>query len=663
MESTNVISKEKDNSIFRFISKHKFISSLILCLLFFLIYLPLNGFQIYTGGDDPVIYNLISHGEIGIGFMGYFFAGFVSVFDPIFSAVNLNFYFIINDIICFLSLAIINYLLLSKLFVKKGLFFSIIFDIVFFAFLIIVIQFTMTAVAGVTAGIMCVINGSAFEKRKRVKWLQIIGGGFLTIVGSEVRFDPFKAMMAVLAAFAFGVFLSAFLKNKKSLGFKDALLKTVKKYLKTGIAVLIVAATVFSVNLLSENLKYTDSNYEDFSGYNDSLAKVIDYRIANFFANKDFYRSIDIKSFAETNILKRWCVDDDFFTKEKLDAISDYSKEYALDGAGSDASFKVLFRLIGPSLSEHVKSGLIILDVSIIIIVLFALWLLWLLKRKIFNIVFPIILFSAMWGILLFTTGGLTASKDNCNLLMLPIAIFSIYVSVFYNRYQKIIMFFLSAAVIVFYLYLYLSRIHFTAALCIYMPAYVLMIYSLNSDYRKKFNFKKHPMLLKRIAAGVLVITSVASGALLLTRYSYVAYPSDYDEVEEYINSHPENLFVQDSIYRTRNNFNAFAKPTTLDNAITFGGWDKHSRTYKESLKDKDIDHLFEEAIDSNMVFVFFNYTKNPDNLNAKIGDFQIYYNDHYAPEGKTVLLKEIKSFDKYNMYKVVSVDASETEQ
>ena len=663
MESTNVISKEKDNSIFRFISKHKFISSLILCLLFFLIYLPLNGFQIYTGGDDPVIYNLISHGEIGIGFMGYFFAGFVSVFAPIFSAVNLNFYFIINDIICFLSLAIINYLFLSKLFVKKGLFFSIIFDIVFFAFLIIVIQFTMTAVAGVTAGIMCVINGSAFEKRKRVKWLQIIGGGFLTIVGSEVRFDPFKAMMAVLAAFAFGVFLSAFLKNKKSLGFKDALLKTVKKNLKTGIAVLIVAATVFSVNLLSENLKYTDSNYEDFSGYNDSLAKVIDYRIANFFANKDFYRSIGIKSFAETNILKRWCVDDDFFSKEKLDAIAEYSKEYALDGIGSQSSFKALFRIIGTRLSDHVKSGLIILDVGIIIIVMFALWLLRILKRKIFNIVFPIILFSAMWVILMLIAGGFTAGSDNCNLLILPIAIFSLYVAVFYNRYQQIIMFFLSAAVIVFYIYLYLSRIHFTAALCIYMPAYVFMIYSLNSDYRKKFNFKKHPMLLKRIAAGVLVITSVVSGVLLFTKYSYVEYPSDYDEVEEYINSHPENIFVQDSIYRTRNNFNAFIKPTTLDNAITFGGWDKHSRTYKESLKDKNIDHLFEEAIDSNMVFVFFNYTKNPDNLNAKIGDFQIYYNDHYAPEGKTVLLKEIKSFDKYNMYKVVSVDASETEE
>lgn len=663
MENTNVISKDKAHAVFRFVSKHKLISSLILCILFFLIYLPLNGFHIYTGGDDPVIYNLISHGEIGIGFMGYFFAGFVSVFDPFFSAVNLNFYFIINDIICFLSLVIINYIFLSKLSVKKGLFLSILFDIVFFAFLIIVIQFTMTAVAGVTAGIMCVINGSAFEKRKRIKWLQIIGGGFLTIVASEVRFDPFKAIMAVLAAFAFGVLLSAFLKNKKSLGFKDALIKTVKKYLKTGIAVLIVAATVFSVNLLSENLKYTDSNYEDFSGYNDSLSKVIDYRIANFFANKDFYRSIDIKSFAETNILKRWCVDDDFFTKEKLDAISKYSKEYAYDGAGNESSFKVLFRLIGTGLSDHFKSGLIFLDIGIIIIALFALLILLILSKKIFNLVFPIVLFSAMWSILLLATGGFTAGSDNCNLLILPIAIFSIYVAVFYNRYQQIIMFFLSAAVIVFYVYLFLSRIHFTASLCIYMPAYVMMIYSLNGDNRKKFKLKTHPMLLKRIAAVVLVITSIASGALLFTRYSYVEYPDDYGEVEEYINLHQENLFLLDGKFMTRNNFNVFSKPTAFDNTITYGVWDKHSRTYKESLKDKGIDHLFEEAVDSNVIIVFFNYSEDQDILNAKIGDFQIYYNDHYAPKGKIIKLKEVKGFDKYFMYKVVSEDTPKTEQ
>lgn len=645
----------KENVLLKFIATHKFLSSLILCLIFFLIYLPLNGFHIYTGGDDPGIVRLISNGEIGIGFVGYFFAWFVSIIQPVFYRINLNFYYILHEIICFISLGLINYFILCRLPVKKGLFLSIVFDIVFFSFFIITIQFTMTAAVCATAGILSMIYGCIYEERKRYKRLHFFGGAFLALLGSQVRFNPFVSLCAVTAAFAFGAFLSDIIKNKKELGFKNSLIKTFKSFIKPAVAIILTAVIIFGANMLSESMKYTDPNYEDFLGYNESLSKVNDYRSANFFANKDFYRSIDIKSFAEINILKRWCVDDDFFTKEKLDAISDYSAEHAYDGAGSKSSLKVLITRIGEGLSDHVKSGLIILDVFIAIAVLFTLWILFFISRKKFYIVFPIVLFVSMWGILLLTTGGLTASADNCNLLILPISIFTIYVAIFYNKHQQIITFFLSLAVIALYIYLYLSRIHFTASLCFYLPTYVFMLFSLNEENRKEINFKKHPMLLKRIAAAALVITAISSGALLFMKVTYVEYPEEYEKVQKYIKSHKDNTFLKDGIYRDKSNFNALVESDEPKNIISFGGWDKHSKTYKNSLKSRGINHLFKDTVDSDIIVVLFNYSGKPDVLNGKVGDFQIYYNDHYAPKGKVISLKKIKDFNRYTMYKIVS--------
>lgn len=655
MQDVTIEKESKENALLRFISKHRFLSSLILCLIFFLIYLPINHFRIYTGGDDPRIIRLISNGEIGIGFVGYFFAWIVSVLQPVFYSVNLNFYYIINEIICFISLAVFNYVLLGKFPIKKGLFLSVVIDIVFFSFSIIVIQFTITAITVATAGAVCIIYGFMYEDRKRFKRLQIFGGAFLALIGSQARFNPFVSLCAVTAAFAFGVLLSDFLKNKKDLKLKEAFVKTVKKYIKPALALIVTAVIVFGANVFSETLKYTDSNYKDFLEYNESLAAVNDYRIANFFANKDFYRSIGIESFAETNVLKRWCVDDDFFTKEKLDAISDYSLEHAYDGAGSKSTLKVLTTRLGEGLSDHLKSGLIILDVFIAIVVLFGLWTLFILSKKTFYTVFPIVLFAAMWGLLLLTTGGLTAGTDNCNLMILPIAVFTIYVAVFYNKYQQIITFFLSLAVIGLYIYLYLSRIHFTASLCFYLPAYVLMVFSLNNENLKKFNFNKHPMLLKRVTAVVLIITSIASGALLFARYSYIEYPDDYEKVEKYMESHKDNLFLRDGIYMTKNNFTPLIKPYEPENTISFGGWDKHSRTYKESLKKHGIKHLFKDAIDSNIIVVLFNYTNLPEMLEGKVSDMQMHYNYHYAPKGKYISFEKVKDFNKYSMYKIVT--------
>ena len=214
MQDFTALKEPRENALFKFIGRHRFISAVLLCLLFFLIYLPLNRFHIYTGGDDPVICNLISNGEVSIGFMGYFYARFVSIIQPLFQ--HLNFYYILQEIICFVSLVVINYIFLCRLSAKKGIFYSVIFDIVFFSFYIIVIQFTNTSALACTAGLACIICGCMYEKRKRFKLTQIIGGAVLLLTGSQIRFDPFVSLCAIAAAFGIGAFLSYLFKKKRS---------------------------------------------------------------------------------------------------------------------------------------------------------------------------------------------------------------------------------------------------------------------------------------------------------------------------------------------------------------------------------------------------------------------------------------------------------------
>ena len=644
--------ESEENALFRFITKHKFLSSLLLCLLFFLIYLPLNHFHIYTGGDDPVICKLISNGEV---YTGYFFSWFVSKLQPLFP--HLSFYYIFQEIICFVSLGSINYFFFCKLSAKKGLFYSVLFDIVFFSFFIIVIQFTHTSAVACAAGLACIIYGCMYEKRKRIQLIQMIGGAFLLFIGSQIRFNPFVSLCLVAAAFALGVFLSSFFRMKRGSTFKKALAQTVKKYAKTALVLVVTLAVMFGVNKVSDALKYTSPDYQDFYEYNQELSRVNDYRIANFFANKDFYRSIGIESFAETNILKRWCVDDDFFTKEKLKQIADYAEVHTADGIGSRSTPHALFTIIGNGIQQRVKSGIIIIDAVIFVVVVILLWILWLLAKQKLKIVFPAVAFAAIWGVLFASTGGFSDGLNSSKLLLLPICVFTVVTAILYNRYQQIINLCITVISAALYIYLALSRVHFSAAVCICLPAYALMILSLDEKNLRKFHFKKHPNVLKSIIAVVLILTSSFTAAALFLNYSYVEYPEDYHQVKAYIESHPDNLFLEDGIFMTDSNVNALVKPDTPDNVITFGSWDKHSRTYRESMKKHGIEHLFPDAIDSNIIVVLFHYAESSDATEGLVSDLQIYYNDHYAPEGQYVALEKVKGFSHYDMYKIVSHD------
>lgn len=658
MQDVTARKGSKENALLKFIGKHRFISAGLLCLLFFLIYLPLNRFHIYTGGDDPVICNLISNGEVSIGFMGYFYARFVSIIQPLFQ--HLNFYYILQEIICFISTAVINYIFLFRLSVKKGIFYSVIFDIVFFSFYIIVIQFTNTSALACTAGLACIICGCMYEKRKRFKLTQIIGGAVLLLTGSQIRFDPFVSLCAIAAAFGLGAFLSYFFKKKRSGKAKKALAASVKKFAKTAVVLVIAAAVIFGINKVSDAVKYTSPDYQEFYEYNTEVSRVIDYRTANFFANKDFYRSIGIDSFAETNVLKKWCVDDDFFTKEKLKQIADYSEINAADGIGSRSSLHALFSIIGNGIQERVKSGVIIIYAVVFVVLIFVLWFLWLFARKKMRLVLPPILFAAIWGILFAAVGGPFGGADNCNLLLLPICVFTIVTALLYNRYQQIINLCVTVTSVALYIHLALSRIHFSAALCIYLPAYVFMIMSLDKTNLRRFDFKKHPNILRNIIAVVLVLTSVFTAAQLFMNYSYVEYPEDYKDVKEYMESHPDNLFLTDGKIMDDSNFNVLVKQSTPDNQVSFGKWDKHSRTYRESMEKNGIKHLFPDAIDSNIVVVLFNYSKNPEIMEGKVSNLQLHYNNHYAPKGKYIEFEKVKGFSRYEMYKVVTHDIKE---
>ena len=77
-------------------------------------------------------------------------------------------------------------------------------------------------------------------------------------------------------------------------------------------------------------------------------------------------------------------------------------------------------------------------------------------------------------------------------------------------------------------------------------------------------------------------------------------------------------------------------------------------------MEKNGIKHLFPDAIDSNIIVVLFDYWKNPHIMAGKVSNLKMPYNNHYAPEGKYIEFEKIKSFQRYEMYKVVSHELTE---
>lgn len=104
--------KNKVNQTLRFFSSQKLITSIVLCVVFALLYFAIKGFYITSGNDDRCVSEVIYGGNTAIPCMGYFYTAFCVLVQPLFS--KLSVYICLQEIICFVSLAAVNCFFIAK---------------------------------------------------------------------------------------------------------------------------------------------------------------------------------------------------------------------------------------------------------------------------------------------------------------------------------------------------------------------------------------------------------------------------------------------------------------------------------------------------------------------------------------------------------------------
>lgn len=668
-----------------FFQRQKFVSALIIGFVITFAYLAVNNFMWLSGNDDYVISKLINNGELGISVVGIFFTWFISVIQPLFGALNA--YFIVMAIVSFLSLSAISYVFLSKLNPKTGWLMSIALGLMYYTFITLEIRFSFTSIVACTAGFVLMLYASQFEERKGFRIVQLIGGFLILFIGSQVRFDPILAMFATAAVMIFCVLLSNIIKLKKNSDFKTAFKTVFKKYIKTGIILVLTAVIIFGLNTVSTALKSTVDGYDEMLEYNEALSNVVDYKTMPYYGNETFFNSLDIHSPSNINLLKKWFVDDEFFTAEKLNAIGEFCRDNVNNGIYKKGILTYVLDPIQQSLKQNFDNGNIWIYLISAIVVIIAAALLSIFLKKQRAVVLRLALLIIIWLFYLLATSGFGAN----NILALPLIFISLYTAVRYNNYQYIGTVALTLTMIAMYEYIVTMRYWFHTALAVIFPVTVMMIIALDTDNlipfepkiegqiqsnsnKKKGKKKKNSTntskknkssnvkakVLPTIISILLLASSAYAGAFTFSNQVYIKPSTSNAQLRDYVENHPENTFVINQTFLFKHYYEPFILPKERQNVANFGLWVTKSKYMKNTFARNGIKNVFRDAInDSKIRLVLYDTTENGQNVISGTPTLKEYYNEHYAKPGETIDIVKTDNVGAYAICKVISQKVS----
>ena len=654
-----------------FFQKQNLITALIFGFTAFFLYFLFNNFHIYAGNDDYCISKLINNGELGISVIGYFFTWFIYAIQPFFGEINA--YFIVLMIISVSSLTAISYIFLSKFKTKSGVMLAIVFDILYYAFMPLNLNYSFASISACSAGIALMIFASQSEKRKRYMIIQIICGFLLLLTGIQARYDPVLPAFVLVAVMALAALIIHFIKIKKESDARTAIKSVFKKYIVTGVLLIISVISVFSINNVSNGLKYTCDSYKETVEYNTALSDVIDHDFAGS-AYKDFYKSIGFKSSADVAILKSWFIDSDFFTIEKLNKIKEYSREHVYDGVYKKGIIGYVLHPVIQGFTNSFKSGMLYLYLTLFTAVIVACILL---RKRIpdkKSLVTRFAIIIILWLFFIMIAGGFTIE----NILILPLMFLTLYVSARYNNYQFIITVLLIGATLTMFEYITTLRLEFHSSLSIIFPAMVFIVLSLDKENLivkkvppKKSLSKKmtsndyYALLFKNAILSItislmLVLSSIIAGGYIFANRTYFPQDSSNQKLAQYIDSHPENTFAINQTCLFKDYYNPLVLSKEKKNVANYGLWVAKSNYMKNTLKRNGIKNIFRDSINDSKIRLVLNLAIEKGKLTIANGtDLQDYYNNHYAKDGETIDIVKEKRLESYVICKVVSKKAS----
>ena len=561
---------------------------------------------------------------------------------------GMNLFTLSQIVLCIVSIVTINYVLLSKFTRKTGAIIASGFTMLYVMTATIYLQWTQTSVLGAVAGLLLILYAVLYVKDKKTIFL-VIGGFCLALVSSLYRFTSFMVVCGLIFGYLFIKIVADGTKIKKSTeNLKSSILMILHKYGKTILVLLLVLFVGFGLNFASKSIKSSSTEYTEFSEYNSVRSGSVDYYRPPYAENQDFYQSIGIHSQNDLDMLGTWHGDEDFFTTDRLSAISEYLKQPQFE---SVFSLNYIYRLLSNKINSVVNISAEIVLGCLLVISIAVLILLFIFRNKL-KYLFPVFL-SIVWLAFFYIY-----RISNLTVLALPLAIVVIISSFVFNRYNFLVNSFLTLVFMGLYTYLNFTRNIFRTTYNIILPIFLLIIFNISKDeirvkVKQVSGMKRRSLCIVSavLCTSIVIITAVSVYVFEIQ----IHYKDDDLSLMNYTQQHENTVFVCE-LENYKNVFYNYSEPLkppkTSDNIIHFIGWLVGSPYYHHELQDHQITRLFDDMIDNSSIKLILRQKNNGGRDLREM--YELYYNEHYS-NGSEIILKEEDRVGDSIIYSIVS--------
>ena len=641
-------------------NRYAFLSSVGITFLIGIIVSFVSGFKfVYAGKDDYVMSLLLMEGDSHSLFLNWFLSFPLTKLQQFFPFIN--WFGLSQEINCFVSLVLLNFVILNKKVPVVSYVFSIVVSVIVFTTSVLVATWTHTTTVMCTAGIVLLLYALLVEKRIKYKRLQVIISIIWLLLESLYRFDATLVCFGFTAILVVCFFVCCFVYNKKNGNpIKLAAKASVKKYSQVAIALFCSFGVCLLFNVASAIINYSSDNYANYVDFNNGRVKVTDYKLAPYEGNEEFYKQNDVLSVEDFEMLKAHRIDKDVYTAQKLNAIGDYSSNI-FTGTSTRPVFAIKqnIKLINKKLIS-IKNALpfyvsktvfylSLIGCFVLFVVLCVIILRFLFKShfRSFNTIIrllPSVCLSLLW-ILYFWLFEINSNT----VLFILVAAFITITSFIGNRYYWTLCAVLSVTIMLLNCYQSCFRTSFRVTYTFIIPTFVFLIFSLSqSTIRKRISDKTSYSAF--VAVGLLIATIPVE--IILWQTIFIPTTGVYSRgLEDYVRNNKSITYVHLTNINRKidKNFSCpYKVPDVPNNSVNYGGWNISSSGYDRELNDKGIDVLFEDLINNNYMRLIL---ENDDNNSDIKNQYEVYYNNHYADNPSVIILEkedEIEISSKY---------------
>ena len=264
----------------------------------------------YEVSDDFVMSTIVS-GAYGKGrnphlifsniFLGYILLPFYKIFPRI------SWYFVMHIAVVFISSTTVAFFLIERLERMKAIM-LLVFLILFFSNdMYILVQFTKTAMFAVMAGSLLFLDALFYGKSKR----RMITGGALCVVGTWIRYS------VIYMAGGFLILILIYEGFRIIRGTTDkGILR--KKFSKIVISGFVLIGFAYGSNEINSYIYRNNDDYAFFNNYRAARARIVDYVDYGYEIYARELKEIGVSE-NDYYMMKKWCfADNDFFSLERM---------------------------------------------------------------------------------------------------------------------------------------------------------------------------------------------------------------------------------------------------------------------------------------------------------------------------------------------------------